>query len=222
MKKVSKKGKIIFAIISLIIIVGIAMTLTVGLNYDLRFQATKKIELYLQKEFEVSDIKQITNETIPNQDVIIQKVEVYEDTVSIIAKDITEEQKANLITKINEKYGTELSADSIQITTVPNTRGRDIVKPYIAPYAIATIVILAYMAVRYYKLNSSKVVLKATLILIIAQALLLSLIAITRMPVGRLTMPMSVTVYILTLIALTSEFEKQLDDMKVKEEKNKK
>lgn len=217
MKKVSKKAKIIFAIISLIIVVGIAITLTVGLNYDLRFQETKKVELYLQKEFEVSDIKQITNETIPNQDVIIQKVEVYEDTVSVIAKDITEEQKTNLITKINEKYGTELSADSIQITKVPNTRGRDILKPYIAPFAIATIIILAYMAIRYYKLSSSKVVLKTILILIIAQSLLLSLIAITRMPVGRLTMPMSVTVYILTLVALTSEFEKQLESKKEKE-----
>lgn len=220
MKKVSKKGKVIIAIIALIIIVGIAITLTIGLNYDLRFQETKKIELYLQKEFEISDIRQITNETIPNRNVIIQKVEVYEDSVSIIAKDITEEEKANLITKINEKYETELSADSTKITTVPNTRGRDIVKPYIAPFAIVTIIILAYMAIRYYKLNSSKVVLKTALILVIAQALLLSLIAITRIPVGRLTMPMVITVYILTLITLTTKFEKQFNKRKEENKKN--
>lgn len=221
MKKLSKKSKIVIAIISLIIIAGTIITLTVGLNYDLKFQETKKIELYLQKEFEVSDIKQIVEETVPDQEVIIQKVEVFEDSVSIIAKDITDEQKANLITKINEKYGTEISADTTEIVTVPNTRGRDIVKPYIAPIAIATLIVLAYMAIRYYKLNSSKVVLKTIFILVLAQALLLSLIAITRIQVGRLTMPMVIVVYIATLLGITTKFERNLDNKKQVEEKKK-
>lgn len=221
MKKISKKNKIIIAIIALIIVAGAAIILTTGLNFDLKFQESKKIELYLEKEFEISDIKQITNEVMQNQDVIIQKVEVYEDSVSIIAKDITDEQKTNLITKINEKYGTEISTDSTEIVTVPNTRGRDIVEPYIAPFAIATLIVLAYMAIRYYKLNSSKVVLKTIFILILAQALLLSLIAITRIPIGRLTMPMVIIVYILTLLAITTKFERKLDSKKQEEEKKK-
>ena len=68
-------------------------------------------------------------------------------------QEITEEQKTDIINKINGKYELELTADSTQITNVPHTRGRDIVRPYLAPFAIATGIILAYMAIRYYKLG---------------------------------------------------------------------
>jgi len=223
MKKISNRNKLIIGIIALIIIVGVAITATIGLNFELKFQESKKIEVYIEKEFEIADIKQITNEVMPNQKVIIQKVEVYEDVVNIIAKDITDEQKANIITKINEKYQTELKTDSVQISTIPNTRGRDIVKPFIAPFVIVSIVVLAYMVIRYNKLNVSKVVVKTAFILFITQVLLLNLIAILSIPVGRLTMPMVIIVYLLTLYIMTTKFEKQFNNKKEDEEnKNKK
>ena len=138
MEKIKKNKKtIIIALLILIVIAGVIVTLTVGLNFDLRYQDTKKIELYIGKTFEYNDIKNIVNEVMPGQDNIIQNVEVFEDSVSIIAKDITDEQKTNIINKVNEKYGTEISADSTEITKIPNTRGRDIVKPYIMPFTIA-------------------------------------------------------------------------------------
>lgn len=219
MKKITTKQKIILSIIALIIIAGIAITTTIGLNYDLRFQEAKKVELYLEKDFEISDIRNITNEVIPNQSVIIQKVEVYEDSVSIISKEITEEQKQNLINKINEKYGTELSADSTEIVSIPHTRGRDLIKPYIMPFIIATAIILVYMAIRYRKLGVFKTIGMTALISVVAQAVLLSVIAITRIPVGRLTIPMVIAVYLLTLIGLTTKFEKDLDNKKKEETK---
>ena len=206
----TKKSKIIIAVIALIIIIGIIITVTVGLNFDLRYQESKKIELYLESDFNISDIKQITDEVMPGEKVIIQKVEVYEDTVSITAKDITDEQKQSLIDKVNEKYGTELSADSTEVKTIPNTRGRDIIKPYIVPFAIATLIILLYMAVRYRKLGVIKTLVKTVVISVVAQATLLSVMAITRIPIGIVTIPLVITVYLLTLIGLTSYFEKQL------------
>lgn len=206
----TKKSKIIIAVIALIIIIGIIITVTVGLNFDLRYQESKKIELYLESDFNISDIKQITDEVMPGEKVIIQKVEVYEDTVSITAKDITDEQKQSLIDKVNEKYGTELSADSTEVKTIPNTRGRDIIKPYILPFTIATLIILVYMAVRYRKLGAIKTLLKTVVISVVAQATLLSIMAITRIPIGIVTIPLVITVYLLTLIGLTSYFEKQL------------
>ena len=121
MEKIKKNKKtIIIALLILIVIAGVIVTLTVGLNFDLRYQDTKKIELYIGKTFEYNDIKNIVNEVMPGQDNIIQKVEVFEDSVSIIAKDITDEQKTNIINKVNEKYGTEISADSTEITKIPN------------------------------------------------------------------------------------------------------
>lgn len=210
MKETKKKQKMIIAIIILIIIAGIIITATMGLNFDLRFQESKKVELYLGKDFEIKDIKQITNEVMPNQYVIVQKVEVYEDSVSIIAKDINDEQKQNLVNKVNEKYGTEISNDTTEIVTIPHTRGRDLVKPYILPFAISMIIILVYMAVRYRKLGVIKTVLQTIFVCILTQVVLLSIIAITRIPVGRLTMPISVAVYLLTLVGVTSNLENKL------------
>ena len=216
----TKKQKVVSIIIAVIIIAGAIVTGIMGLNYDLRYQETKKIELYISKDFEISDIKAITDEVMGKEPVIIQKVEIYEDSVSITAKDITDEQKQNIIEKINEKYETELSADSTQIQTIPHTRGRDIAKPYIAPFVIATVIILLYMAVRYRKIGIGKTLLKTILISVVAQATLLSVIAITRIPVGRLTIPMIVAVYMLTLVGLTTNFENKLEIKK--EEENKK
>lgn len=161
MKEIGKNTKIIAILIAIVIIIGMIITLTVGLNFDLRYQEAKKIQLYLEKDFEIADIKQITDEILPNQKVILQKVEVFEDTVSILAKDITEEQKGNIISKVNEKYETNLTSENVEITEIPHTRGRDIIKPYVLPFAIATIIILAYMMVRYYKLGMMKMLGKA-------------------------------------------------------------
>lgn len=212
MKKMTRKPKILIAIIALIIIAGIIITATIGLNFDLRYQESKKVELYLGQNFEISDIKAITNEVLKNEPVIIQKVEVYGDTVSITAKNITDDQKADLINKINEKYGTDLSADSTTIESIPHTRGRDIIKPYIIPFSIATLIILVYMAVRYRKIGVIKTILKTIIISVVAEATLLGVIAITRIPIGRLTIPMVIVVYMLTLVGLTSNFEKKLNE----------
>lgn len=217
----SKKLKVIILLSIIIIVAGIIVTATLGFNFELMYQDTKKVELYINKEFEISDIKQITDEVLENQQVVIQKVEVFEDTVSIIAKDMTDEQKTNLITKINEKYETELEADSTQIVSVPHTRGRDIIKPYIVPLIISTSIILVYMAIRYYKLNSAKVLVNTIFTLALVEGLLFSIIAITRLPISRFTMPIILTIYLLTLLGITTRFEKRLRIKKEKENNEK-
>ena len=215
--KLSKKTKIIITIIAIIILIGIAITCTIGLNFDLRYRDSKRMELYLEQEFNISDIKQMTDEVMPGKKVIIQKVEVYEDTVSITAEDITDEEKQSLIDKVNEKYGTTLAAESTEIETIPNTRGRDIVKPYVVPFGIATLIILVYMAIRYRKLGVIKTLLKTIVIAIVAEMVLLSIMAITRIPIGIVTIPLVITVYLLTLIGLTTYFEKELKNKNNKE-----
>ena len=219
MKNISKKAKILSIILAIIIIAGIIVIATKGFNFDLKYEKSQKVELYIEQDFNISDIKAITDEVMPGKQVIIQKVEVFEDTVSITAKEITDEEKSNLITKINEKYETELSADTTEIQNIPHTKGRDIVMPYIAPFAIATVIILAYMAVRYHKLGSIKIIAKTIGMNIVTQATLMSIIAITRIPFGRLTIPMVLAVYLLTMIGLTTKFEKNLLSKKSEESK---
>lgn len=219
MKELTKKQKIGMLILALIVVVGTAIIFTIGFHFDLKFQETKKVELYLGKEFEIADIKTITDEVIPNQPVILQKVEVYQDTVSIMAKEITEEQKQNLITKVNEKYQTEITEEGTVIQTIPHTKGKDLVKPYLIPFAIATIISLVYIVVRYRKLGMIKNMIATIVVLVLTQVVLFSVIAITRIPVGRITMPTSIVVYLLTLMGINNQLENKLKIEKEKETK---
>ena len=220
MKSMNIKAKILTIILIIIIIAGIIVIGTKGFNFDLKYEKSQKIELYLEQEFEINDIKAITNEVMQGKQVMIQKVEVFEDTVSITAKEITDEEKTNLITKINEKYGTELSADTTETQNIPHTKARDILMPYVVPFTIATVIILVYMAVRYHKLGSIKIIVKTIGINILTQVTLISIIAITRIPFGRLTIPMILLVYLLTMIGLTTKFEKDLLNKKEIKEEN--
>ena len=221
MKQFIKSKQLKIALIVLVIIAGIIMIAIKGFNFDLKYQDTQRIELYLQTEFNIADIKQITNEVLDNQKVMIQKVEVFEDSVSITTTSISDEQKNNLITKINEKYGTEITAEDTTVENISHTRGRDIIKPYIIPFVMASIVVLIYLGVRYYKLNMAKVIAKSIGVMALAQILLFSIIAITRIPIGRLTIPMVILVYLLTLFGITNQFEKNLSKRNLEENKEK-
>ena len=221
MKQFVKSKQLKIILIALIIIAGIIMIAVKGFNFDLKYQKTQRVELYLKKEFNISDIRQITNEVFGKQKVMIQKVEIFEDSVSITTTSITDEQKSDLVTKINEKYGTELKVENTRVENIGHTRGRDIITPYIMPFAIAIIIVLIYLGIRYYKLITVKVIAKSVGIIGLAQILLFSIIAITRIPIGRLTIPMVILVYLLTLFGLTSIFEKNVAKKKLEENKKK-
>lgn len=203
--------KILVALITIIILAGACMIGIKGLAFELSKQNSKKIELGLGKQFEEKDIKEIANEVFGNQPVIIEPIEIYKDAVSITTTEITEEQKTNLITKINEKYGTELVAGNIEIEEKAHVKGRDIIKPYIKPFIIISVIVLVYLAIRYKKLNAVKVLGQSFGIIVLAQAVLLGIMAITRMPIGRFTVSAVIIVYILSTYICTAKFEEDLE-----------
>lgn len=217
MEKTKKIYVIILGLMVAIIIAGIIITLIKGFNFELKMQETKRIELYLEKQFENNDIKQIAKEVLGNQQVIIQKVEEFEDSVSITAKDITEEQKSEIINKVNEKYEIELDSDSIEIKTIPHTKLSDFIKPYIMPFVIATVISIIYMMIYYRKIGILRVLVDSIVIIVVFQALLFSVMAITRIPIGMFTIPLVIIVYILALIRLTTKFDIHLEVAKKKE-----
>jgi len=79
-------------------------------------------------------------------------------------------------------------------------RGRDIVIPYVFNIVFATIIILAYAAIRYRKIGPLKVVGTVFGLLVLAQALFLSTLAITRLPINRATMPIVLTIFLATAV----------------------
>ena len=87
------------------------------------------------------------------------------------------------------------------------------------PFAIATAIILVYFMIRYYKLNSLKVLLKSAGIIVLAQLVLLGIMAITRMQIGELTIPFVLVVYVLSLLISTKKFDDDLEKIKIEEKK---
>ena len=68
-----KKKYLIGLLFCIIIIVGIILTATIGLNLNLMYSNHKSIDIYLEKEFDNNDIYKIAKEVFGNEEVKVQK-----------------------------------------------------------------------------------------------------------------------------------------------------
>ena len=200
---------IIYIIICLIIIAGIAVWETKGFRTEMQFTPRKEIELSNYTGIEVSDIESIASEVLGNTKFMIQRVETFGNVVVIVAKDITEEQRDNIVTKFNEKYGTKLESKNVEIVSIPFTRIKDVIKRYLVPAGVSLVLVLAYFVLRFKKIGWKKVALKTILTPVVAELLLFSIISITRLPFSRLVVSLGVGLYLSIIIGLTVMFENE-------------
>lgn len=205
MKQRNKKI-IAIAILALIILAGIVVVNILGFNKQLEFKQGQSIDVYVKKEIDEKKIKEIANEVLGKEN-MVQLVEIYKDMVTIRAEQITEEQKNNIVNKVKENYEFEQTAEETVINTVPATRILDMYKHYVVPMLISGVIILAYMLIRYNKKGVIKVLLRTILIPIIAELVLLSLIAITRIPLGVYTPILVIIVYLASIVFVTKKNE---------------
>ena len=209
MKQLKGKNTKILAIIiiSLIIIAGIIVTIVLGFNKELKYSQAQSIDVYIEQQVDRNKIKDIANEILGSSN-MVEVVEIYEDMVTIRAKTISEEQKNNLVNKIKESYEFEQTAEETTIKTITAARLTDMYKNYIIPFAISGIIVLVYMLIRYRKKGILKVLAKTIFIPIIAILVLLSIIAITRIPVGRFIPVVVILVYVLSILYVVKQIEK--------------
>ena len=199
---------IIISIMTLIILAGIVVTGIYGFNKELKYSQSQSIDVYIEQEADVSKIKEIVNENLNNSNNMVQTVEIYKDLVTIRAKEITEEKKDNIVNKIKENYEFPQAAEDTTINTVPETKLIDMYKKYIVPFAISGVPVLVYMAIRYYKKGISKVLGRTIIFPIFGELFLLSIISITRMPVGRFTPVLVIAMYIASILMVIKQNEK--------------
>ncbi len=205
--------KIIYVLMILIIIIGGIIVGVMGLEADIPYSKNTRIDIYLGVNFENKDIKQIVQEVFGNVRTIVQKVEYYDDMASITIKqdynkiENLTEKKEQLNTKINEKYGLENKADDIEVTEQPKIKLSSVLTPYITPIAISVVTILVYVLIRYRKQGVFKVLAMYVVSILAVEALLLSVLAITRIPIGRWIMPVGLLAYIVTLTVVTAKLE---------------
>ena len=117
-------------IIALILILGTVLTLTVGLNVSLDYSAHTMVEVPLQKEFLISDIKAITKEVFPQGKIEIQKAseivskELKEliDTAGKIKKEGIKIWNDKVFKKLSERLGgayNEKVEEKLQLSKSP-------------------------------------------------------------------------------------------------------
>ena len=209
MKQLLDKNKktLVIAIIALIILAGIIVIATVGFNKELKYLPTQRIDIYIEQKADRNKIENIADEVIGSRN-IIQTVEIYEDMVTIRAEQITEEQKNNIVNKVKENYEFAQTAEETTIKSVSDTRIRDMYKQYVLPLIISGIIVLLYMLVRYYKKGILKVLAKTVISPVIAELFLISIIAIARIPVGRIIPTLVILVYVFAILSVVKEIEK--------------
>ncbi len=202
--------KVIIALIACIVVAGIAITCVMGLNYELMYSKNTQFDIYIGKEFQDQEIQDIVHEVIgQDKKVITQKVEIYEDMVTITVPEITTEQIEQINQKINEKYGLDNTIEDIQVVNNTKIRGREMVKPYVLPVAISFIIILIVLTIIYRKLGIMKVLGNVIGYTFLVQALYLSVIALTRVEVNRFTMPIAIALFAMTQLAVVIKLEKK-------------
>ena len=128
--------------------------------------------------------------------------------VSIKAKEITEEQKTAIIEKVNEAYELELSTDEVEISKNSNVKLKDLMKPYVLPLIIVWAITTIYFLIRYFKKGLVKVVCISALTPIVAEALLFSIIAIIRLPMGRIIPVLMLITYVCSILVIDNKLNK--------------
>lgn len=219
-KKTKMKNKILYIIMAIIIIAGIVVGCTAKFKFSLAYDDSNRIEVYIGKDYIKSDVESIAKEVFGTNDVLIQKIEFFNDSVAITVRESNDEQLNNLVTKINEKYETSLTKDDLTVVEIPHYRGRDLMANYVWPIAISAALIIVYEAIRFRKLGVVKVVAKLIIWPIVIEALYLSALAITRIPISYYTLPLGIILAVLTLTIITYKNEKKLVEYNRKKNKN--
>lgn len=206
MKKISILG------LCLLILAGIVVVLFRGFNVNFLLEQHEVVEFVIGKDFDVSDVKAICKEVFGNKKVVIRNVEVFNDSVAINVSSITNEEKENLVNKLNEKFGTTKEVSEVEVKTVAKVRIRDWVKPYIKPVAVSAVIILAYIAIRFREENLVKLIGKIIGIMVVTMLALLSVCAICRVPMSPIYIMGLTSVAIIELIVYIAKLNEKAEN----------
>lgn len=210
MKKITENKKILIIAILIIIVAGIIFLAVKGFNKGIIYDSATRIECYIPSRYEKADIENITNETFSNKNVTVQDIEKLNQMVSIKIKDYSEEELENFKTKISEKYGIDKDKLEIYEIKIPTTRISTIVKPYVLPVSIVTVLSLVYIALRNIKSKEAvKKVIKVALTLVLVAGIYFSILVIAQIPINEYTMPIALMLYVLTLLIEVIKLNKE-------------
>ena len=203
MKKKLSINQLICIISIIVIIVGVIVLLTRGFEKSLDYARVNRIEIYLENGYSKEEITQIVNEIFIEKEFKIYDVDKFNQTIAIdLRESYSEEELESLKTAIAEKNGIDKEELTIYENKIPAVTVRDIVKPYLQPMIIATMLIVIYIILRNIK-SVEKImskIIRMILTILLAEGVYFSLILIIGIPISKLTMPIAIIIYMLSVI----------------------
>ena len=184
-----------------------------GLNVDIIYSKNVRVDVYLGKEYNYNDIEQMSKEIFGTNRVIIQQIEYFNDMFSVtISQDIenVDGKVEEFTNKINETYELGEEGADVKVTYQPKIRLSSILKPYLLPLAISMIIILVYVIIRFRKIGILKTLGLYILATLASEAVYLSILAIFRIPINRLVIPIGLAIYVIVITIITAIREKNL------------
>jgi len=197
--------KILILGIILLVLAGIIVVALKGFNVSLMFGKHETIEIKLDTEVDLKIAKEICDEVFQDKTYVVKGLEIFGDSFQINVKSITDEEKVNLVNKINEKFETDKTVEDLNINSVSNKRIRDVVKPYIIPMLVSFGIVFVYMLIRFRKEQPLKLIGKFIVIITLVESIILSIIAITRIPVSDLLINLLMVIPVIGIIVFISK-----------------
>lgn len=144
MFKVIEKTKIWFSISLAIILVGLVLMATRGLNFGIDFKGGTKIVVELGEGFDKVEVDEIVKEYAT--DAVTKTVEATQ--YEIKSKDLDESTTAELFNALKEKYSLEDSALVSQSQIGPSV-GKELARNAFFAVVVACVAMLIYIAIRF-------------------------------------------------------------------------
>lgn len=223
-----KNHKIVVLALGLLILAGIIVVGLKGFNVDYMLKEHNSIEYKFEKDYNIDDVKSLVGEVFENKSYNVQEIEFFNDKVVISSETITTEEADSLITKLDSKYLKETKVDNegnkeesenqenaenqeentevvtrksdYTIKTEPKVRLNTLFRPYIKAILISAVIIVVYVAIRYKKLNSVKVLIELFSLIATTVLTMLSVLAIIRYPIDMIVIPAILMVVLVELV----------------------
>ena len=205
--KISGSKKIILLGIILLIIAGIVVVALKGVKVSLILQQHEELNVYIGKPTNIKDMKDICKDVFNDKRFVVRNLDVFSDAYSINVESVINEERDELITKVNEKFGVNITIDDISEKNVSNIRIRDIIKPYVKPVLISAVLMAVYVVISFRKESAIKLLGKISGMIILTESVIFSIIAVLRVPLSATMINLMAVIAIIELCLYINKLE---------------
>ncbi|MBF7095888.1 protein translocase subunit SecF [Alkalibacter mobilis] len=146
--KITKNHNKFFILSGLLILVSIGALLLSGLNLGIDFSGGTIVHVDLNQQFETSDIREISDKFDENAD-ITYAGEDRDQMILSTKVDLSEQQRADFLDALSEKFGIEQADDLLSIDNVSATVGDELKKQALIAVVVAIVAMLVYISFRF-------------------------------------------------------------------------